>query len=71
MKDPRDVVKPGDVVQVRVVEVDAGRKRIARNMKSGGATVSHFEKRYSQQKAVGIEISLFRIALRPRPSILR
>ncbi|MCJ2034179.1 Tex family protein [Methylobacterium sp. J-068] len=35
VKDPRDVVKPGDVVQVRVVEVDAGRKRIALSMKSG------------------------------------
>lgn len=37
VKDPRDVVKPGDVVQVRVVEVDAGRKRIALSMKSGEA----------------------------------
>lgn len=35
VKDPRDVVKPGDVVQVRVLEVDAGRKRIALSMKSG------------------------------------
>ena len=35
VKDPRDVVKPGDVVQVRVVEVDVGRKRIALSMRSG------------------------------------
>ena len=34
VKDPRDVVKPGDVVQVRVVEVDAGRKRIALSMRA-------------------------------------
>ena len=34
VKDPRDVVKPGDVVQVRVVEVDPGRKRIALSMRS-------------------------------------
>ena len=35
VKDPREVVKAGDVVQVRVVEVDAARQRIALTMKSG------------------------------------
>lgn len=35
VKDPRDVVKAGDVVKVRVKEVDAARKRIALTMKSG------------------------------------
>ncbi len=35
VKDPRDVVKAGDVVQVRVKDVDAARKRIALTMKSG------------------------------------
>ena len=29
MKDPRDVVKAGDIVKVRVLEVDIPRKRIA------------------------------------------
>jgi uncharacterized protein len=29
VKDPRDVVKPGDVVHVKVMEVDAPRKRIS------------------------------------------
>ncbi|MDB5628055.1 MAG: binding domain protein [Tardiphaga sp.] len=29
IKDPRDVVKPGDIVRVKVLEVDAARKRIA------------------------------------------
>ncbi len=33
VKDPRDVVKAGDVVKVRVVEVDAKRKRIALSMR--------------------------------------
>jgi uncharacterized protein len=33
VKDPRDVVKAGDVVKVRVVEVDAKRKRIGLSMK--------------------------------------
>jgi uncharacterized protein len=39
VKDPRDVVKAGDVVKVRVVEVDARRKRIALSMRKddGGA----------------------------------
>jgi uncharacterized protein len=35
VKDPREVVKAGDVVKVRVKEVDAERKRIALTMKSG------------------------------------
>jgi uncharacterized protein len=35
VKDPREVVKAGDIVKVRVVEVDAARKRIALTMRSG------------------------------------
>jgi len=33
VKDPRDVVKTGDIVKVRVLEVDLSRKRIALTMK--------------------------------------
>jgi protein Tex len=29
VKDPREVVKPGDIVRVKVLEVDVARKRIA------------------------------------------
>jgi protein Tex len=29
VKDPREVVKPGDIVRVKVLEVDLARKRIA------------------------------------------
>jgi uncharacterized protein len=29
VKDPRQVVKPGDIVRVKVLEVDIARKRIA------------------------------------------
>ena len=29
VKDPREVVKPGDIVRVKVLEVDKARKRIA------------------------------------------
>jgi len=40
VKDPREVVKAGDVVKVRVVEVDVARKRIALTMRSGEAQSS-------------------------------
>ena len=33
VKDPREVVKAGDIVKVRVVEVDLKRRRIALSMK--------------------------------------
>jgi len=33
VKDPRDVVKAGDIVKVKVMEVDEGRKRIALSMR--------------------------------------
>ena len=33
VKDPRSVVKPGDVVRVKVLEVDQARKRIALTMR--------------------------------------
>ena len=37
VKDPRDIVKAGDVVKVRVKDVDIDRKRIALSMKSGSS----------------------------------
>jgi uncharacterized protein len=40
VKDPREVVKAGDVVKVRVVEVDIARKRIALTMRSGEVEAS-------------------------------
>jgi uncharacterized protein len=46
VKDPHEVVKAGDVVQVRVVEVDAPRKRIALTMrKDGGGAAQPREER--------------------------
>jgi uncharacterized protein len=36
VKDPRDVVSPGDHVTVRVVEVNLAKRQIALTMKSGG-----------------------------------
>jgi protein Tex len=38
VKDPRSVVKPGDVVRVKVLEVDKSRKRIALTMRLSDAT---------------------------------
>jgi uncharacterized protein len=40
VKDPHEVVKAGDVVSVRVKEVDVERKRIALSMKSGPIAAS-------------------------------
>jgi protein Tex len=37
VKDAREVVKTGDIVSVRVVEVDLARGRIALTMKQGAA----------------------------------
>ena len=56
VQDPREVVKAGEVVKVKVLEVDAARKRIALTMRlddeAGGATKGnrsseskHFERR--------------------------
>lgn len=44
IKDPRDAVKAGDVVRVKVLEVDAARKRIALSMKSDAEVVVAKEK---------------------------
>lgn len=38
VKDPRAVAKPGDIVQVKVLEVDAERKRIALSMRLDDTT---------------------------------
>ena len=40
VSDPRQIVKAGDVVKVKVLEVDAPRKRIALSMKSDAAPVA-------------------------------
>jgi len=45
VKDAREVVKTGDIVKVRVVEVDAARKRIALTMKLDAPLPSPAERR--------------------------
>ncbi len=62
VKDPHEVVKAGDVVKVRVVEVDVKRKRIGlsmrrdehaapvtRNDRSGAAPAPRFDTRHAQK----------------------
>jgi uncharacterized protein len=55
VKDPHEVVKAGDVVKVRVVEVDAPRKRIALTMKSDSSEAREQvrERREAQPSAKG------------------
>ena len=38
VKDAREIVKTGDIVKVKVMEIDVARKRIALSMKLGDAT---------------------------------
>ncbi|WP_439561967.1 Tex family protein [Roseinatronobacter sp.] len=52
VKDPHDVVKTGDVVRVRVVEVDVPRKRIGLSMrKDGGAETAPAPRDTGKHKA--------------------
>lgn len=53
VKDPRDAVKTGDFVNVRVLEVDVARRRIALSMKSGISPDGHKQRpEQTEQKAV-------------------
>ena len=45
VKDPRDVAKPGDVVKVKVLEVDVQRKRVALTMRMSDEVPTPGEKR--------------------------
>jgi uncharacterized protein len=51
VKDPHAVVKAGDVVKVRVVEVDVARKRIGLTMKSDGGASAKDQARERQAPA--------------------
>jgi uncharacterized protein len=63
VKDPREVVKAGDIVRVKVVEVDLKRRRIALTMRlgEGRAARAAAERRPKPQPAAGR-------AARPRPA---
>jgi uncharacterized protein len=59
VKDPREVVKAGDIVKVKVMEVDISRKRVALSMRlrdtppaaSGGPLRGARERTLMQQPA--------------------
>lgn len=51
VKDPRDVVKTGDRVSVKVVEIDIQRKRIALSMKKEGGEEKQSETRKAPVKS--------------------
>ncbi len=50
VKDPHEVVKAGDVVQVRVTEVDVARKRIGLSMRKEGGDASKQDRRERGQQ---------------------
>ncbi len=50
IKDPHEVVKAGDVVKVRVVEVDVKRKRIGLSMRKDGSAVAASSGRESREQ---------------------
>ena len=52
VKDPRDIVKVGEVVTVRVTEIDIARKRIALSMKQEKSPSLSASKKQAKTKAV-------------------
>jgi len=53
VKDPHEVVKPGDVVTVKVLEVDLKRKRIGLSMRMDEAPVPRAERSGGPQRQAG------------------
>ena len=53
VKDPRDVVKAGDIVRVKVMEVDCARKRIALTMRLSDKAGEQAEKRGEARRHSG------------------
>ncbi|MDO6445277.1 Tex family protein [Colwellia sp. 1_MG-2023] len=50
VSDPREIVKTGEIVKVKVIEVDPARKRISLTMRLNDAIVSSTEKPQTQHK---------------------
>ena len=53
VKDPKDVVKTGQIVKVKVVEVDVARKRIALTMRLDAAPVVREERMGENRRGGG------------------
>lgn len=58
VKDPREVVKAGDVVKVRVKDVDVARKRIALSMRSGSRNGGPSAERQGGVPAAGRPVTM-------------
>ncbi len=54
VKDPKDVVKTGQIVKVKVVEVDVARKRIALTMRLDAAPVPREERMGENRRGGGV-----------------
>ena len=67
VKDPHEVVKAGDIVEVRVKEVDVARKRIALTMRSGAIDPRQSAPGAGQQRGAPVPQSRMSAAP-PRPS---
>ena len=63
VKDPRDSVKTGDVVKVKVLEVDVERKRIALSMKTDSQACDASSEANNQKSAA------YRIKKQPAPAL--
>lgn len=50
VSDPREIVKTGEIVKVKVIEVDPSRKRISLTMRLNDAILSTTEKQQTQHK---------------------
>ncbi|GAA6205753.1 Tex family protein [Thalassotalea sp. SU-HH00458] len=50
VSDPREIVKTGEIVKVKVIEVDPARKRISLTMRLNDAILSSTEKQQTQHK---------------------
>jgi uncharacterized protein len=69
VKDPHEVVKAGDVVQVRVTEVDIPRKRIALTMRKDGAAESGGREMKSDPKAAAQARQTLNRAQQQKPQV--
>ena len=55
VKDPREVVKAGDVVKVKVIEVDLARKRIALTMRLDDAPATKRDDADARRRAASAQ----------------
>jgi uncharacterized protein len=63
IKDPREVVKPGDIVRVKVLEIDVARKRIGLTLRLDDEATGTPDARSTQRSKVGRPVA----PTRPQP----